>query len=108
MIFARPDFVNVHGESVESLSSGFLHEAEVEANQKQTEMDKATNAQKARGHRSKSKGDKYQLAPAVTKNAPDRNLKMSLQMFFIQAHSKHSYNKLVLTRNSFTASCEWL
>jgi len=38
-----------------ALSSGFLHEAEVEANQKQTEMDKATNAQKARGHRSKSK-----------------------------------------------------
>jgi hypothetical protein len=37
------------------LSGRFLHEAEVEANQKQAEMDEATNPQKARGHRSKSK-----------------------------------------------------
>jgi hypothetical protein len=37
------------------LSGRFLHEAEVEANQKQAEMDEATNAQKVRGHCSESK-----------------------------------------------------
>ena len=30
-----------------------------------------------------SNQDRYQLAPAVTKNAPDRNLKTSFQMPFI-------------------------
>ena len=33
-----------------SLRGRFLHEAEVEANQKQAEMDEPTNAQKVRGH----------------------------------------------------------
>jgi hypothetical protein len=37
----------------------------------------------------------------VTKNAPDRNLKTSFQILFIQAHSKHSYDKLALAKNSF-------
>jgi hypothetical protein len=27
--------------------------------------------------------DRYQLAPAVTKNAPERNLKISFQLFLI-------------------------
>jgi hypothetical protein len=27
--------------------------------------------------------EKYQLAPAVTKNAPDRNLRTSLQVIFM-------------------------
>src|SRR5215831_10950514 len=43
--------------------------------------------------------DRYQLAPAVTKNAPDRNLRTSFQMLFIKVPSKHSYYRLVLTRN---------
>jgi hypothetical protein len=41
-------------------SGRFLHEAEVEANQKQPEMNEAANAQKVRGHRSKSKERKRQ------------------------------------------------
>jgi hypothetical protein len=68
-IFARADFVSVHRDILLRgrrtkrrrikqklyLSGRFLHETEVEANQKQDEMDEATNSQKVRGHRSKSK-----------------------------------------------------
>src|SRR4030095_5127278 len=41
-------------------SGRFLHEAEVKTNQKQAEMDEATNPQKGRGHRSESKERKRQ------------------------------------------------
>ena len=50
--------------------------------------------------------DRYQLAPAVTKNAPARNLRTSFQMLFIETHSKHSYYRLGSNKKApFDAIC---
>src|SRR5215510_7651919 len=97
------------------LPGRFLHEAEVEANQKQTEMDKATDAQKGGGHRSKSKERKRQrnsnmvprqipASSSCHKKRARQKLENVLPDAFIQAYSRHSYHsyyRLVLTRKLF-------
>jgi hypothetical protein len=64
----------------------FPDEPEIKSKQKQPEMYKATNSQKFMRHCCSHKSTlyhaKYQLAPAVTKKAPDKNLKTSFQLTF--------------------------